>query len=63
MSISGRRVERVAGGTAGRSQDGMRVAETPAEGRQEAEVASIIVNQDVGVEEDSVRWMRRRARL
>ena len=62
MSISGRRVERVAGGTVGRSQDGMRVAETP-EGRQEAEVASIIVNQDVGVEEDSVRWMRRRARL
>ena len=54
MSRSGRRVESVAGGTAGRSQEGMRVAETP-EGRQEVGVACRIVNQDVGVEEESVR--------
>ena len=48
MSISGRRAESVAGGRVGRSQEGSRVAETPG-GREEA-VASIMVNQEEGVE-------------
>jgi hypothetical protein len=50
MRISGRSVESVEEGRAGRSQEGRRVAETP-RGREEAAVASMIVNQEVGVEE------------
>jgi hypothetical protein len=56
MSISGRSVvsvESVEAGIVGRNQDGRRVAETPG-GREATEVASMIVNQDVG-EEDRVR--------
>jgi len=45
----------------GRSQEGRRVAEMPG-GREVAELASMIVNQDVG-EEERVRWMRQRAPL
>jgi hypothetical protein len=61
MRISGRSVESVEEGRAGRSQEGRRVAETPG-GREEEAVASMIVNQELGVEE-RVRWMRQRARL
>jgi hypothetical protein len=53
MRISGRSVESVEAGIVGRSQDGRRVAETPG-GREAAEVASMIVNQEVG-EEDRAR--------
>ena len=62
MRRSGRSLERVAGGRSGRSQEGRRVAETPS-GRQDVGEASMMVNHDVGVEDERVRWRRRSARL
>ena len=50
MRISERSVESVEEGRTGRSQEGRHVAETPG-GREEAAVASMTVNQEVGVEE------------
>ena len=61
ISISGRSFMRVSGGILGRSQEGIRVLETPS-GREELE-ASIMVNQHVGDACARVDCMRQRARL
>lgn len=62
ISISGRSFMRVSDGILGRSQEGIRVLETPSGRRDELE-ASMMVNQHVGDARARVDCMRQRARL